>query len=207
MFRLRMQRDNREAEYDQLVEKYRAEGKKRVFAIYAAMREMGYEGAEKERKYYQIHLGREHANYRIDKERECQNRYHRKMRTRPLDDVMDTLKPNAPPEQEMDWVTGHRKLFHVAQLLLETETEETKDELKRALRLTADDIKTAPSQSAVTMLLTAMQDPSEWMKKKRDAHKSKTGAGTTAEDSSDVVDDLTTLQRIHKQFIEQQKAK
>lgn len=191
LFRLRMQREEREGELDALIAKYRDEGKSRRQAIYAAMRDMGYRGAEKERREFDIAKCRGMVNRRRQKQSEAQKKYKARMRNKDLDAAMDTLKPNAPPEQEMDWVVGHRKLFHAAQNLSDEEAE--------PIKVVAADLRDAPSQAAVTMLMVALQDPVDWMKKKRDAHKSKTGAGGGGEDdTSDVEDDLTEVERMLK---------
>jgi hypothetical protein len=200
LFRMRMQRDGREKELDELIAKHKEDGKSRRQSICAAMREMGYPGPAKERRLWEAAKGKAMMNRRRQNNRDFKKKYYRKMRNQALDEVMDTLKPNAPPEQELDWVTAHRKLFHVQQLLLNADSsDEAQKELKDALKLTAEDIKTAPSQSAVTMLLSALEAPSEWMRKKRDAHKSKTGAGSGGEgDTSDVTDDLEEIERMIK---------
>jgi hypothetical protein len=194
-----MQRDGREKELDELIAKHKEQGKSRRQSICAAMREMGYPGPEKERRLWEASKGVAMMNRRRQNNRDFKKKYYRQMRNQALDEVMDTLKPNAAPEQELDWVTAHRKLFHVQQLLLNADSsDEAQKELKDALKITADDIKTAPSQSAVTMLLSALESPSEWMRKKRDAHKSKTGAGGTDDDSSDMIDDLSEVERMLK---------
>jgi hypothetical protein len=189
LFRQRMQRDGRERELDKLIAKYREEGKSRRQAIYAAMREMGYEGADKERAYEGRAIADAMMNRRRQKLRDGQKRHYRRMKNKALDEVMDTLKPNAPPEQEMDWVLSHRKLFHAS---LQADDDDP-------VKLTADDIRNAPSQAAVTMLATAIKNPDGWMEKKRDANKAKTSAGSGGDDdNSDVVDDLSEVERMLK---------
>ncbi len=197
LFRQRMIRDGRLEELDALLAKYRSEGKRRFSTIYAAMREMGYSGPAKERKLHERAKAQALQDWRRKKDQKYTTAYRKKMRNKALDEVMDTLKPNALPEQENDWVTSHRKLFHVGQLLGD-DSEESMEELRAARRLSAADISSAPSQAAVNMLLSALRDPDGWMEKKRDAHKSKTGAGTAAtdNDTSDAEDDTSEMEAL-----------
>jgi hypothetical protein len=197
-FRQRMRRDGKEGELDSLIEKYRGEGKGRRLAIYAAMRDMGYINPKEEQKLYKRWIARAMNDRRREVQVKCVNRYRTKMRNKELDEVMDTLPPNASPEKEMDWVVAHRKLFHAAMQL--------SDESAEAVRLTAADIKDAPSQAAVTLLTIALLDPQEWAKKKRDAHKAKTEAGVGGEQDKGVIpDDISALKRIHEQFLKQKR--
>lgn len=199
LFRLRMRREEKEADLDKLIDIYRTQyDKSRRQAICAAQEDLGYLGAEKERKEYIKAEARAMRSARRQKQSECQKRWRRNVRNKALDEVMDTLPANAPPEKELDWVLSHRKLFHAAQSLNDPEPE--------PVRLDVADIKTAPSQSAVTMLTVALQDPVDWMRKKRDAHKGKTSAGTGGtEDDSIVVDDLSEVERILKAASDQQQ--
>jgi hypothetical protein len=189
MFRQRMRREGREQELDALIAQGRENNLSRRQATYAAMRELGYAGADKERRKHKVAL----AQGMLDRRRKIQQRnerqYRAKMRNKSLDEVMDTLKPNAPPEQEMDWVLSHRKLFHAS---MQGDDDDP-------VKLTADDIRNAPSQAAVTMLSTAIKNPDGWMEKKRDANKAKTSAGAGGDDdASDVVDDLAEVERMLK---------
>jgi hypothetical protein len=199
LFRQRMTRDGRLDELDSLIAKYRDEGRSRRGATYAAMNEMGYAGPDNEKKLYKRAIARAMNDRRREVQIKCVNRYRTKMRNKELDEVMDTLPPNASPEKEMDWVVAHRKLFHAAMQL--------SDESAEAVRLTAADIKDAPSQAAVTLLTIALLDPQEWAKKKRDAHKAKTEAGVGGEQDKGVIpDDISALKRIHEQFVKQKRA-
>lgn len=191
LFRHRMRREAREGELDALIAKYRDEGKSRRQANYAAMRDMGFRSAVHERKEHKIAIGRAMMTRQRELLRQGQKKYRAKMRNKDLNDIMDGLPPNAPPEKEMDWVVSHRKLFHAALAMDDEEPE--------AVKLSADDIRSAPSQAAVTMLTVAMKDPVGWMEKKRDAYKAKTAAGTSNDDDScDAIDDLDEVERILK---------
>jgi hypothetical protein len=190
-FRQRMIRENRLAEFDSQIAKYRDEGKSRRSATYAAMRDMGYRGAAHERKLFYRAEAQAMQDWRAKKHSGYVKAYRRRMKNKELDEVMDTLKPNATPEQEMDWVAAHRKLFHAASQL--------GDDDASPIKLTANDIKTAPSQAAVTLLTIALRDPEDWAKKKRDANKSKTAAGGNSEDDrSEFMDDLDEVERMLK---------
>jgi hypothetical protein len=190
-FRQRMRRDGKEGELDSLIEKYRVEGKGRRLAIYAAMRDLGYVNPKEEQKLYKRWVARAMQDRRREVQTNCAKRYRKKMRDKELEEVMDTLPKNAPPEKEMDWVVGHRQLFRAAMQLDEDDPE--------PIRLTGPDAKDAPSQAAVTMLKIALKDPAGWMEKKRDANKSKTAVGGGGDDDkSDAIDDLDEVERMLK---------
>ncbi len=198
LFRARMVRENRGKELDARISNHRDDGKSRRGAIYAAMREMGYSGPENEKKLFYRAEAQGLHDWRQKKLSVRKKNYRRRMKNQELDDVMDTLPPNASPEKEMDWVVGHRKLFHAAMQL--------SDETAEPVRLTGGDLKDAPSQAAVTLLTIALLDPMEWAKKKRDAHKAKTEAGVGGEQDKGVIpDDLSALKRIHEQFSKQKR--
>lgn len=199
LFRQRMVRDKRDEELDSLIAKYRDEGKSKRQAVYAAMNDLGYAGPANERKLYKRAIAVAMQDKRRETQSKCVKRYKLRMKNKDLDEVMDTLPPNASPEKEMDWVVGHRKLFHAAMQL--------SDESAEPVRLAAADLKDAPSQAAVTLLTIALLDPQEWAKKKRDAHKAKTEAGVGGENDKGVIpDDLSALKRIHEQFLNQKRA-
>jgi hypothetical protein len=189
-----MQRENREEELDALIAKYRTEGKNRVFATYAAMRDMGFKSGAKERKLWQRFLGEGMVNRRRQNNRDFKKKYYRKMRNQSLFDAIAAIeKDNATPEQEMDWVASHPKFLQAL--------DQWGEEGAEPVKVVAEDCPASgtPSRSAVGRLMAAVKDPLAWQKKRLDADKSKTGAGSGGEgDTSDVTDDLEEIERMIK---------
>lgn len=192
LFRLRMEREGKLDELTQRINEFRHLGKSRRQAVYAAMREMGYPGAGKERALHTQAQAHANVDRYLEVQKKATRRYRRKMRNEKLFEAMNRLKlkANAPAEAEMDWVAAHHK--YLAAL------DQSRDAEAEPIKVTAEDIdEKTPSRSAVGRLMAAVKDPEGWQKKRLDADKGKTGAGQGEGDESEAIDEsLNDVERM-----------
>lgn len=155
MFVERMKRDGRGDEWHRRVKEVMAsQGKTFHQACCVVMKEMGYEGPDKERELWQTFVESLHkTSERIEAERvESEQAPIRRMLT--FEAAMMQLPPTASAQEELDWVRAHpamNRFYH--------RTDKTKDVI-----LTADDIVSAPSKSAAQSLQHWVNHPSEFWK-------------------------------------------
>jgi hypothetical protein len=158
MFVERMKRDGRDKEWYAKVKEVRAAtGKPFNAAAWQAMKEMGYEGPEKEKALYReyqetLHLTSEQKS--LAKEREAINE---ERRIESFEEAMKTLPDEAPPADEIRWQRTHPVMLRRSR---------DKNKIQDIL-LTADDILypingKAPSKAAVIELQYWVNHPTKF---------------------------------------------
>jgi hypothetical protein len=199
-----MQRENREEELDALIAKYRTEGKNRVFATYAAMRDMGFKSGAKERKLWQRFLGEGMVNRRRQNNRNFKKKYYERKRMDDIEKAILSLPQRAPVETEWNWVRNHVAM---------TRKKRQADREKLVEVSVVDVLEAghgkAPSQFAAQMLINYVDSPDEFFKlvMGEDKKSVNTSGPGTSENKEQVTDDLSHLKRVHAQFVAAKQAK
>jgi hypothetical protein len=204
LFRMRMQRDGREKELDELIAKHKEQGKSRRQSICAAMREMGYPGPEKERRLWEAAKGKAMMNRRRQNNRDFKKKYYERRRMDDIEKAILSLPQRAPVETEWNWVRNHVAM---------TRKKRQADREKLVEVSVVDVLEAghgkAPSQFAAQMLINYVDSPDEFFKlvMGEDKKSVNTSGPGTSENKEQVTDDLSHLKRVHAQFVAAKQAK
>lgn len=205
LFRQRMKREDREAEFDERIAAHRTAGKTRVQSIVAAMRDMGYRGPKTELNLHHRAVARAMMDRRREGHSRNVKRYRAKKRMEDVEAAILSLKhERAPVEEEWNWVRNH-----MAMTRKKRQEDKTQDVVVTVKDILSPGQGPAPSRAAATMLINYVNIPDEFYKLVLGEDKKSINAnGPGASETKDQVsDDLSNLKRVHAQFLAQQAAK
>lgn len=190
LFVERMKRDGRGDEWHAVVKKLMADtGKQFGSVVWEAMRQMGYEGPDREREL--------HAEHLKNLDRSAQERRRLEERTEIIqerivesfDEAMRMLPDTASPADEIDWIRAHPAMARKSRI--------TKGD--DHVMISAEDILMpphgrAPSKSAASALQHWANHPIEFFKLLLTEHKKKTdGDGSGKMETEEDLDEVERL--------------
>lgn len=180
LFEDRMRREGRFEEYTQACKRKRIdEGLTYMPGKWSVLRDWGYVDVATEEALLmawerEIGLGRlevaDHEDQKARAQVELRKDFER---------AFSALPDTAPTQDEIDWVRSHPAM-----------TRKARDPDIPCVEITAEDIATAPSKSAVIMLQNWANNPNEFLKRLLDEHKK----ATTVEEKPSVVREEDDLQ-------------
>lgn len=190
-----MKREGRQKEFFATLKRIKTEtGKSHGTAIWAAMKELGYENADRERALEREYLDNLHKSAEQREQEKIAVEVAEVSRLRTFEEAVASLPDKAPVSDEIDWIRAHPAMARKSR-----QRDKMADIVIEAEDILSAPHGQAPSKAAVFQLQHWANCPHEFYKQILGEHKKKSDGEAGGAKAGEVEDDLSEVDRMLRQ--------